>query len=152
MLVQLSDLHLRAGEQGDGAAGRLERAVEAVAALSLRPRAVLLSGDLADVASAEAYRRAHAILQALDLPLHAIPGNHDDRDLLRARFGAGSAAAGAPVRIPAQCGPLRLVGCDSTVPGSDAGELGRASCGGWPTRSPSSRGRRRCWRCITHRC
>lgn len=123
MLVQLSDLHLRAGEAGTGAAERLHRAVSVVAALVPRPRAVLLSGDLADVPSAEAYEQAHTILQELGLPLHAIPGNHDEPDLLRARFGDG-AAPGSPVRLQARCGELRVIGCDSTVAGSDAGELG----------------------------
>ncbi len=123
MLVQLSDLHLRAGAQGAGPAQRLERALAAVAALEPRPRAVLLSGDLADVPSAEAYRQARVLLGALGLPLHAIPGNHDDRDLLRAQF-PDAASPGAPVHFQAVCGELRVVGCDTTVPGSDAGELG----------------------------
>ncbi len=124
MLVQLSDLHLRAGAQGAGPAERLERALAAVAALAPRPRAVLLSGDLADVPSAEAYEQARAMLGALGLPLHAIPGNHDDRDLLRAQFGDAPAPSGAPVRVQATCGELRVLGCDSTLAGSDAGELG----------------------------
>ncbi len=122
LLVQLSDLHLRAGELGAGPAQRLQRAVGAVAALTPRPCAVLLSGDLADEPSAEAYEQARSMLQELGLPLHAIPGNHDDRDLLRAQFGE-AAAPGSPVHFQAMCGELRVVGCDSTRPGSDAGEL-----------------------------
>jgi len=123
-LVQLSDLHLRAGEDGDGPAGRLERVVRRVVALQPRPRAVLISGDLTDVPSSAAYDRARDMLAPLGVPVHAIPGNHDDRDLLRARFGPEPAPAGAPVNFAVKCGPLRLIGCDSTRPGDDGGALG----------------------------
>jgi 3',5'-cyclic AMP phosphodiesterase CpdA len=127
-LVQLSDLHLRPGED-DGPAERLERAVKRVAALQPRPHAVLLSGDLADTPSSAAYAQAHELLAPLGLPLYAIPGNHDDRDLLRAQFGPEPAPAGAPVCFAAGCGPLRLVGCDSTRAGDDAGALGGEQLG-----------------------
>jgi Icc protein len=124
-LVQLSDLHLRAGAGGTGPAVRLEHAVRRVAALQPRPRAVLLSGDLVDVPTSAAYEQVNALLAPLGVPVHAIPGNHDDRDLLRARFGPGPAPAGAPVRFAASCGALRLVCCDSTLPGEgDGGALG----------------------------
>jgi Icc protein len=122
MLVQLSDLHLR--EDRREPAERLAHAVRWVATFQPRPDAVLLSGDLVDEPSPAAYEQAHELLASLELPLHAIPGNHDDRDLLRARFCPGPAAAGTPVRFAVSCGPLRLVGCDSTQPGEEGGSLG----------------------------
>jgi Icc protein len=128
-IVQLSDLHLRAGEDGGGPAARLEHAVREVVRLQPRPDAVLLSGDLADAPSSEAYEQAHELLAPLGLPLHAIPGNHDDRDLLRARFGPAPAPAGAPVHFVADCGALRLIGCDSTSPGRESGALGAERLG-----------------------
>ncbi len=124
MLVQLSDLHLCDGADGAGPARRLEHAVRCVQALRPRADAVLLSGDLADVPSSAAYERAHELLAPLGLPVYAIPGNHDDRDLLRHRFGPVPAPAGAPVRLAVHCAGLRLVGCDSTRPGSEGGALG----------------------------
>jgi 3',5'-cyclic AMP phosphodiesterase CpdA len=127
MLVQLSDLHLR--EDRREPAERLAHAVRSVAALQPRPDAVLLSGDLADEPSRAAYDQAHELLAPLGLPLHAIPGNHDDRDLLRARFGPGPAPAGTPVRFAVGCGALRLVGCDSTNPGEERGSLGADQLG-----------------------
>ncbi len=127
-LVQLSDLHLRPGED-DGPAERLQHAVDRVAALEPRPHALLLSGDLADTPSRAAYEQAHELLSPLGVPLHAIPGNHDDRDLLRARFGPAPAPAGAPVCFAVDCGPLRLVGCDSTRAGEDAGALSAEQLG-----------------------
>ena len=128
-LAQLSDLHLRPGEDGRGPAERLELAVRHIAGLQPRPHAVLLSGDLADAPSSAAYEQAHELLSPLGVPLYAIPGNHDDRDLLRARFGPSPAPAGAPVNFAVECGPLRLVGCDSTRAGEDAGALGEQQLG-----------------------
>ena len=123
ILVQLSDLHLRAGEPGAGAARRLERAIGQLAALQPAPTAVLISGDLVDEPSSEAYEEARRILLELGLPIHAIPGNHDDRDMLRRCFGPSPAPAGSPVNFAVDCGELRLVGLDSVRPGSDAGAL-----------------------------
>ena len=125
MLVQLSDLHLREGESRPGAAKRLAHAVRQVTALRPAPDALLLSGDLVDVPSSAAYERSRELLAPLGVPLHAIPGNHDDRDLLRAHFGPHPATAGAPVHFAVTCGALRLVACDSTSPGDDAGALGQ---------------------------
>ncbi len=132
IIVQLSDLHLRAGEDGAGPARRLERALRQVATLQPRPTAVLLSGDVVDTPSTAAYEQAHELIAGLGLPVHAIPGNHDDRDMLRACFGpeagpgAGSEAAGAPVNFAVDCSALRLVGCDTTQAGQDSGVLGAA--------------------------
>jgi 3',5'-cyclic-AMP phosphodiesterase len=123
MLVQLSDLHLRAGEDGAGPAARLEHAVRRVSALEQPPDAVLLSGDLADLPSSVAYQQARELIAPLGVPVHAIPGNHDDRDLLREHFGPGPAPSGAPVCFAVACGALRVVGTDSTRPGQEGGEL-----------------------------
>jgi len=122
VLVQLSDLHLRAGENGAGPARRLRQAVAAVAELRPGPVAVLLSGDIADSPSDAAYELALELLAPLGVPVHAIPGNHDDPARLAARFPAGS-VEGEPSRVVFSCGALRVVGLDSTTPGSDAGAL-----------------------------
>jgi 3',5'-cyclic-AMP phosphodiesterase len=124
VIAQLSDLHLRADDEAGERAGRLRAAVARVAELEPRPSAVLLSGDLADEPLPAAYEQAHELLAPLGVPLHAIPGNHDDRELLRARFGPEEPQPGAHLRFAVRCGALRLVGLDSTVPGREAGALG----------------------------
>jgi 3',5'-cyclic-AMP phosphodiesterase len=132
IVVQLSDLHLRDGREGVGPAQRLERALRQVATLQPRPTAVLLSGDIVDTPSTAAYAQAQELIAGLGLPVHAIPGNHDDRDMLRACFwpeagsAAGSEAGGTPVNFAVRCGALRLVGCDTTQAGLDSGVLGAA--------------------------
>ena len=121
-LVQLSDLHLRGGSNGP--ARRLEHAVRMASQLQPRVDAVLLSGDLADVPSTAAYEQVHELLAPLGVPVHAIPGNHDDRDMLRARFAPGTGYPSAAVNFAFDCGALRVVGADSTGPGLEAGVLG----------------------------
>ena len=45
---------------------------------------VIMTGDLIQDDSAEAYERFRDLLLPLDLRIHCIPGNHDIRDLMRA--------------------------------------------------------------------
>jgi len=49
-----------------------------VAAFPARPDVAVLSGDLADDASAEAYRRIRSLTADLAGEVHSVPGNHDD--------------------------------------------------------------------------
>lgn len=152
LLAQLSDPHLQVGP-GDGESARaLAAGVRAVAALDPAPEAVLVSGDLAEHATAREYERVRELLAPLPMPVHVLAGNHDDRDGLREHFGepsvgedpsdaatagehrsgrtvpgehaSGAAtagrdrfAAGEPFQYATRCGPLRLVACDTTVPG-----------------------------------
>ena len=126
MLAQLSDLHVRAagdGDQGDGdqGASRLAAVVEAVVALDPAPDAVLVSGDLGENGTAAEYERVAELLARLPMPVHVLPGNHDDRSVMGGHFPGGSGAE--PWSYATVLGPLRLVACDTTVPGEDAGSL-----------------------------
>jgi 3',5'-cyclic AMP phosphodiesterase CpdA len=91
-------------------------------ALPNRPDAVLLSGDLTDHGGPTEYATLRETLEPIGAPLHAIPGNHDDRAGLRAAFGLPGEDA-APVQWAADLGPMRLVGIDTTIPGRDGGAL-----------------------------
>lgn len=122
LLVQLSDLHIGGDENGMDPIPRLEAVIEAVRALPNRPDAVLVSGDLTDDGAVEGYRVAREMLARLEVPLHVIPGNHDDRARLREAFdlpGVGD----EPINYSARVGELRLVAFDSVVPGQDPGDF-----------------------------
>ncbi len=127
LLLQLSDLHLRPGDPGPER--RLRHALAAAAELAPRPQAVLLSGDIADDPTPEVYERAHELVSSLGLPIHAIPGNHDDRDLLARSFAGREKPSGEPVRFLADVGSLRLIGCDTSVPHTIGGALGAEQLG-----------------------
>lgn len=125
MLAQISDPHIGSAEGGDPERD-LADAVRALAALRPRPDAVLLSGDLAEHGLPAEYARVRALLEPLPMPVLPLPGNHDDRAALRAAFpppGEADAAPDAPSRDVATCGDLRLVVCDSTLPGRADGAL-----------------------------
>lgn len=122
LLVQLSDLHIGGTENGMDPIPRLEAVIEAVRSLPNRPDAVLVSGDLTDDGAEDGYRLAREMLARLEVPLHVIPGNHDDRARLRKAFdlqGAGD----EPINYSVAVGNLRLVAFDSIVPGQDPGDF-----------------------------
>lgn len=122
LLVQLSDLHIGGCEGGLDPIPRLEAVIEAVRSLPNRPDAALVSGDLTDDGAEGGYRLAREMLARLELPLHVIPGNHDDRGRLRQAFdlpGAGD----EPVNYSVEVGELHLVAVDSIVPGQDPGDF-----------------------------
>lgn len=110
MIAQLSDPHMRLPPEDEGAGAALAAAVRAVLALDPPPDALVVTGDLADGALPAEYERVHELLEPLPMPVHLLPGNHDD-----------PAAVGA--RYAVTVGALRLVACDSTIPGRDDGEL-----------------------------
>ena len=122
LLLQLSDTHIGADwSVGDPVAG-LRATVAAVLALPQMPDAVLVSGDLVENRSDEEYALFLELLAPLGAPLHVLPGNHDDRGVLRRHFDLPGSAE-EPVQYAADLGSLRLVALDSTRPGEDAGAL-----------------------------
>ena len=122
LLVQLSDPHIGATWGGGDPVAGLAATVEAVAALRAQPDAVLISGDLADTPTEGEYEQVRELLAPLRAPLYVLPGNHDDRALLRRHFGLPGAGAD-PVQYAADLGALRLVVIDTTRPGEDPGGL-----------------------------
>jgi 3',5'-cyclic-AMP phosphodiesterase len=118
LLAQLSDPHIEVGAGDRGSAEALAAAVAAV--LALRPLPVVITGDVANGGAAVEYERAHELLAPLTMPVHMLPGNHDDRDGLRERFAV---PGDGPVQYVAQVGDLRLVVCDTQRPGEDGGAL-----------------------------
>lgn len=108
MIAQLTDPHLRAGE--DEPAQALAAAVATVLGLDPAPDAVVVTGDIADAADPREYALARELLAPLPMPVHTIPGNHDD-----------AAAFEPPSSTLA--GGLRLILCDSTIPGHPGGRL-----------------------------
>jgi Icc protein len=126
-LLQLSDLHIGArwDERCDPVSD-LRAAVDSALALLGRPDAVLVSGDIANGDDwGPEYALASQLLAPLGAPLYLIPGNHDDRGLMRRHWtlpGSGE----EPIQHGAELGPLRLVAVDSVAPGHPGGELDAA--------------------------
>jgi 3',5'-cyclic-AMP phosphodiesterase len=125
LLAQLSDPHI--SDEDDERALALAAAVRSVVALDPAPGAVLVSGDLTEHGTASEYERVRELLSALTMPVHVLAGNHDDQAAMRKSFPLPLGAADAPsedYRYATRCGPLRLIGCDTTQPGRDDGTFG----------------------------
>jgi 3',5'-cyclic-AMP phosphodiesterase len=120
LLVQLTDIHIGGSEDGKDPIPRVEAVIEAVRSLPNAPAAVLVSGDLTDRGTTEEYEVVRELLGRLELPLHVLPGNHDDRGRLREAFGLPGEGE-EPIRHSVDVGEMRMVLLDSNVPGRDPG-------------------------------
>jgi Icc protein len=109
IIAQLSDPHIRVGPDDQGAGTALSAAVERVLALDPLPHAVLVTGDLAEHAAPAEYDRFRELLAPLPMPVHVLPGNHDELDW------AGPHAV--------DCDGIGVVLCDTSIPGRDDGRL-----------------------------
>jgi len=127
-IAQISDLHIK--PPGQLAYGRVDtakaraRCVEALNAFEPAPDFVVDSGDLADTPVWQEYDYLAQLLAPLKLPFAGIPGNHDERELMRAAFPkAAYAFSSGPLNQKIAIGELDLMLLDSSVPGKPHGEL-----------------------------
>lgn len=122
-LLQFTDLHLRDDPDGVVRGVRTQHSFEAVIYHARRHRwpadGVLLTGDLANDEFNDSYRRLAATAAGWDVPLLAVPGNHDDAAALSAAF-AELPKAGERVLDFAR---WRVVALDSQVPRAVHGAL-----------------------------
>ncbi len=132
MLVQLSDLHIRA--PGVLTYKRIDtsvytqRAVDKVLSLPALPAAAVMTGDLTDFGGAAEYAHLEQLLQPLmaQMPVYLVMGNHDQATALRAQFPQMAhlhAGPGDFVQYAVYVGGMRLVVLDTTVPGEHYGCL-----------------------------
>jgi 3',5'-cyclic AMP phosphodiesterase CpdA len=85
-IVQFTDTHISAPGRlhfGHDSAAFLASAIEAVNAMPERPAYALVTGDLVDFGTRGEYDVFREIMSSLAIPYFVIPGNHDDRDVLR---------------------------------------------------------------------
>lgn len=129
LLAQLTDLHVSSeGSSFDlrtHTAEALERAVVQLRSLDPLPPAVLCTGDLANEGRAQEYARLIALLDQLPMPWYPVPGNHDDREALRAALrGRAFVPRDGAFRYLVELDPLRVIALDTLVPGEPGGRLG----------------------------
>lgn len=129
LLVQLSDPHIR--EPGKLAYGRIQtapylaQAVDSIGRLPQRPDAIVITGDLTDFGRAAEYEHLQSLLAPLgDMPLYLLPGNHDERQQLRASFPSHTyLGTDGFVQYSVSIGGLQLVTLDTVTPGASEGNL-----------------------------
>lgn len=129
LIAHLSDPHVRPdGVLYQGVVdsnAQFAAAIAHVNALAPRPDLVLLSGDLVDHGHADEYAMLARLLAPLDVPVLAIPGNHDEREAFRRAFAGQSwlPAQGPIDYVSGDCGPVRVVALDVTLPGLHHGAV-----------------------------
>ncbi|MCA3243428.1 MAG: phosphodiesterase [Rubrivivax sp.] len=134
LLVQLSDLHIKAGRRPAyglvDTAAMLEACVEQVARQHPDADAVVITGDLVDHGTLQDYALLRELLAPLlarqaRTPVYLLPGNHDEREALREAFPehAHLRQGGRFVQYEVHVGPLRLLALDTVVPGEGGGAL-----------------------------
>jgi 3',5'-cyclic AMP phosphodiesterase CpdA len=128
LIAQISDLHIKAPDTlaygRVDTAKALERCVAALNEFSPAPDFVVISGDLVDTPTRQEYDHLKRLLAPLKLPVAAIPGNHDSRDMMRAAFPEGAYAfSSGPLNQRLAVGGLDLLLLDSSVAGKPHGEL-----------------------------
>ncbi|WP_322892382.1 MULTISPECIES: metallophosphoesterase family protein [unclassified Yoonia] len=122
LIAQITDLHLR----DDGAypahdpADALRRAFAQIAAMAMRPDAIILTGDIID-RSARGYDAALGLLRDAPVPLLPMPGNHDPAPAFRAAFADWVDYAPDHLSFTRQIGDLHLIALDSTLPDGSGG-------------------------------
>ena len=85
----------------------------------MRPDLLLASGDLSEDGSRASYRALKRYFSPLDIPVLALPGNHDDAELLAKVFPT------SPVDTisASEHGPWQIVRLNSCLPGKPEGLL-----------------------------
>ena len=135
LIAQISDLHIKqpgelAYRRVDTAAA-LRRCVATLNRFTPRPDLVVISGDLADTPLAAEYDHLKELLAALEIPFAAVPGNHDNREMMRAALpGLAYAQTRGALNSVRKVGDVDVVLLDSSVPGAAHGAL-EAETLGW---------------------
>lgn len=130
LLAQISDFHVVPPDTDLGklmrTPGYLEAALAHVEAIAPSVDALLATGDLVESGAREEYELLASLLEATEKPIYLIPGNHDDREVMREVFRARGHRYLPEEGFLQYCidlGPLRLVALDTLVPGEPGGLL-----------------------------
>ncbi|MEM9761283.1 MAG: phosphodiesterase [Pseudomonadota bacterium] len=131
LIVQLTDTHVTApGRLAYRKVDTHAALAHAVAHINALPErigpidAVVLTGDLTDLAEPVEYDAFRAITAPLAPPLFAIPGNHDARAPMREGLGwPDYLPPDGPLNWSRRIGALHAIGLDTTVPGKPHGHL-----------------------------
>ncbi|WP_319531820.1 metallophosphoesterase [uncultured Cohaesibacter sp.] len=122
LIAQISDTHV--GFQGEASLEALRALMQSIAAQPVKPDLVLFSGDLTERAEDREYDFVASCLSSFDIPVLAIPGNHDARAPMKTSLGAlvGEIPSGH-LCVCNDRFPLVVLGLDTLTEGAPHGEL-----------------------------
>ena len=126
-LIQITDTHIARDPgptefEGVDTAATLAAVLAAVDALPDLPDCMVLTGDLVDIPSSEAYARLLALLRDRRYPVVCLPGNHDDPALMSGLLNAGALSTNRVIDF----GGWRVLMLNDWEVGSDGGRFSTA--------------------------
>ena len=111
-IVQLTDLHLTSAPGGRSwradVWGNLRRALEHIRSAVGSIDLLVLTGDLANQRRPETYARLREAVDGWIDRLRVLPGNHDDREMVRAAFGDRLLAGSPTLNFVTRLGDAQL--------------------------------------------
>lgn len=127
-LIQITDCHLFADAatrlKDISTRERLEKVLQALQMELPRVDRLIVTGDLTHDERVETYQALRNLLKDWLPRLRVLPGNHDDRALMRQIFGDVVQTVGDRNVFAESSGNWRLIGLDTQITGSLSGEVG----------------------------
>lgn len=126
IIAQITDTHLtETGElHGIAVNDKLRTVIQRINDQAPAPDVILATGDLAADGAPGEYEQLRDVLSEAQAPVYIIPGNHDDRDALRAHFpGHGYLPAEGFIQYVLDDYPVTLIGLDTVATGTHRGEM-----------------------------
>ncbi len=121
-VLQLTDPHLFADRDAalreTNTWESLSATIEHYRAGDWRADMVYLTGDLVQDDSREAYRNLRSLVDAIGLPVHLVPGNHDVPEVMRQELADYACCS------TIDTDGWRIVGVDTHAPGVASGRIG----------------------------
>ncbi|NTJ51402.1 metallophosphoesterase [Agrobacterium rhizogenes] len=120
IVAQATDIHAQIDNNN---LSRFEKSIAWLA--ELKPDCLVVSGDLVDDGWAEGYSRLGDILRSLPCRSLVLPGNSDDKSVMRSilKDFVGGASPGQ-LHFAERFDSMLLLGLDSTVDGASYGDIG----------------------------
>ncbi|MBI6630460.1 phosphodiesterase [Pontibaca salina] len=124
--IHLTDLHISA----DGSSPALKmanehtrRAIDEINRLHADAELCIITGDIVADPDPDAYRLAEELISSLTMPVYALPGNHDDREMACQALSCVRADENGFLQqvVETSHGPFLLL--DTIAPGSHAGVM-----------------------------
>lgn len=129
LIAHISDLHvLESPDPSNGSlagnAARLHETIASICALQRAPDIAVITGDISHEGTEDDYAFCRSLLEKLPCPFLVIPGNHDDRKIMRQVFPiAGADADPDFYQFDCNAFPLRIIGIDTLEPGQVGGSI-----------------------------
>jgi 3',5'-cyclic AMP phosphodiesterase CpdA len=121
LIAQVSDIHIgfHRDQIGDPNLERFRTVIERLTRGPDQPDLLLLTGDLTEHGDAQSYAALVDVVKDCPFPVWPIPGNHDEREALRATFP--QVPRSGFINYSIACGNLRLIMLDSLEHGRHGG-------------------------------